>query len=183
MNDKKIKFLRDLEKVTTRPRFKIEVKELWPELFEVKLEVGKWYKRGGSFLCFKDMDDGIIKGIVSMNDKDWYDDMTCGTDTSEWTPATDKEVEEMLIKEAKKRFGDNRVQCLSESKDRGVLNFNDDRNNYSPLRNKLWIREINDIPFKVFDNGKWATIIEQPLELTVEQISEEYGREVKIVKK
>jgi len=46
------------------------------------------------------------------------------------------------------------------------------------------VREIFPELFEPkLEKGKFATITEQPLEQTMEQLSEKYGREVKIVKK
>ena len=85
---------------------KQERKQLKQQLKDLlSLEVGVWYKYYGSLLCFKgnETTSKIIKcyGFCS----GWDEAISCGlgSDLNKWTPATDKEVEEALIKEAKKR--------------------------------------------------------------------------------
>lgn len=166
------------------------VKQMFPELFQVKFEKSKWYKHivNGSIVCYVGGDEGY--GFSSSGD--WFDNDTGAIGlTSKWTPATNEVVEEMLIKEAKKRFGKNRIVDLSNRKDEGVLTY--DSSEFYP--DELWLMPKIGVNMKVFDNGKWATIIEQPLEQTMEQVSEltigdwytvaelkELGYKVKIVK-
>ncbi len=187
MNKLKIEFLKELANGITPIGAAKTVKELWPEHFEVKLEVGKWGKGNLGVIAFRVNTDDTGNGYgfdVEGNWTDFREQKSLGwafNKHEDWQPATDKEVEEMLIKEAKKRFGDNVVQCLFNYSDSGVLDF--DNNHRKFVNNDLYIANERGIVLNLFDSGKWATIIEQPLEQTIEQVSEKYGREVKIIKK
>ena len=160
------------------------LKELFPDIFNI-LEIGKWYKFKQFLICVLDEThwfgfgyDGkwceISEYFNLLNDKDFV-------------PATHQEVEEALIKEAKKQHFTienlHLIKCL--------CGFNkevkDDRSNanyyYEYGHNKLWIVDGGFTDCCVFDNGKWAEIIEQSLELTLDQVSEKFNvKSVKIIK-
>lgn len=175
------KFIKELGKGTIclndYPMLIDLINHKFPELFKFKLEVGKWYKnRYGSIVCYQ----GESKGFGCTRSGRWCYNAVWGfnSDHYNWTQATDKEVEEMLIKEAKKRgfvegvmfdcVVSNRTKCELKTT---VWQYFEERNLFSTNYSQY-----------IFNNGKWATIIEEPLELTVEEISKKYGREIKIVK-
>lgn len=161
------------------------ITEKFPELFETKLEVGKWYKSSYCdeiriAYCAR-IENRRLFGY-GMGSKGWvYESISGWGKQLGWHPATDKEVEEMLAMQSENMFGDNVVKSV-ETPTTATLNYN--KTSYSHNDNQLYIKVAKGITewCCVFSNGKWATIIEQPLELTVEEISEKYGREVKIVK-
>ena len=94
---------------------------------------------------------------------------------SSYTPATDKEVEEALIKEAKRKYkvGD-RFKCLENGEISRISQLDRFHNsgNYS---SRLWSDNVeaptNDNSL-LYKDGRWAEIIENKLELK--------GKDVKI---
>ena len=87
-----------------------KVKEWFPEVFETKLEVGKWYKRirGNtlSFIC--EPKENEVKSY-GFNNNVFYNDTESDihwgymNELEEWTPATDSKVLEALKNEFKKQ--------------------------------------------------------------------------------
>lgn len=129
----------------------LNVRERFPELFEVKFEVDKWYnliEDNKVIVCYKGYDNsyGISDCYV------WGRDLMM-TDPNKWTPATDKEVKEMLIKEAKKKFGDYTVIDLSSRRDKGVLKYSSAYLDGGGL----WIMpKGKGLNLLVFSQGKWV---------------------------
>lgn len=131
--------------------------------FKPKLEVGKWYKfnRGlSNFLYFienikEGTGYGFNKGIWCNDNDRWCDNF------DNHTPATDKEVEEALIKEAKKRGFKVGVKVYFKSS-----------GEHRKITGELYIsrkykgemvcfgseNQCGDI---IFQNGKWVEIIEE----------------------
>ena len=156
------------------------IEEWFPSEFQ-KLEYGKWYK------C--NFNNNRISLQVDKNTRygfdfsgDWvnFDNaMADITKENSWTLATPKEVEEALTKEIKKRYPtDSRVKCLHNSSRCTVTNKS----------RVVYNKEHNYVCFagaKVFDNGKFAEIVSEPIELTLDQIAEKFGvsvEQIKIVK-
>ena len=93
------------------------------------------------------------------------------------TEATEQEVKEALIAEAKRRgFKVGvKVKCLFRDKEVELDMINFRSSDGGVLYGGCGVPRI-------FYDGKWATIIEEPKEMTVEQISKELGYDIKIVK-
>ena len=149
------------------------LKEFLPEAFENKLEVGKWYRlrnKNNKTLfvpnketCDYDMGYGFTyQGIYK----------ECGFNLIGSYPnnfelATEEEVSEALINEFKKRLGKHKkVKTLKDKWEEPIIievNFEEFR--YYHKENELWTScKKTGIGYKVFDNGKWAEIIEEPKE-------------------
>ena len=148
------------------------IKETFPKLFkETELVVGKWYKHdetGCEYLICYTGDDrcyGFFDGDYDIDLR-----YTESVKTEHSTPATDKEVSEALIKEAKKRnVWETPIKCLAGKHNWDTNNCYDiDFDKYS---NKLWSSFG-----VVFEKGKWATIIET---ITKEQAEKELGKTIK----
>lgn len=75
---------------------KKKIKEFFPDVFETKLEVGKWYKGDLLLGCYKG--NGKCYGFY---DDDFGDDFYM-SENSGYIPATEAEVKQALIAEAKK---------------------------------------------------------------------------------
>lgn len=113
-----------------------------------EIEVGKWYKQNGCFAFNKGL--GIetygINPVYSsesfFHSKNWFR----SNNVNLWIEATPQEVEEALIKEAKRR------------------GFDYDDFVFEDLTNILWANYDSDIEGKeekaIFNNGKWADLIE-----------------------
>lgn len=140
-----------------------KVKEWFPEVFEVKLEVGKWYKRiwkDGDvdlFLISDFKDDKFVVGEFFRNDDRLeegigyrYENENENDERYSDFKATEQEVFEALKNEAVKRGFVEGSLCKWYG--RGIIKVN-------KLRlqgNKLWCNYDNII---MDEKGKWATII------------------------
>jgi len=116
-------------------------------LIEPELVIGKWYNYGKDLLVWNggDLTYGFNQGVDYLNGAYFTVD--------DATPATDKEVSDALIKEAKKRgFKEGaKFSCLSKLSKFKV----GDVIEYWFEANMLWLGS-----YLIFDNGKWAEIIE-----------------------
>jgi len=152
--------------------WKTEIEKQWPKLFKTGLEVGKWYKHiGGSLVNYQGGRKGY--GFTGTYVKYFFNEgWSFSTDSQNWKPATDKEVEEALIKEAKKtgfKRGD-----LIDNKNIGFDGTG-------------FIEKLTDCEYKwdgtylnvygmaIFSQGKWATIIET---ITKEEAEKQLGKKI-----
>lgn len=147
-------------------------------LIKEEFEVGKWYLFSGEkrfLICI------IENGRYGFDTNGiwFYNSNLHNTNRDEYKEATHEEVEEALIKEARKRgfkagvninqdvfnhdliYGKNRLK-------EGCMNWTSKRLNFAGL----WI----------FFNGKWAEIIEGKEEVTMEEVEKKFGYPVKIIK-
>lgn len=151
--------------------WKLKIEKECPELFKSKLEVGKWYK-AESHKAFMFINKKTVAGIYG------YGFDYKGNYTNEWnavfplssdyTLATEEEVKEALIKEAKKRgFKDwVKIKPLWETKasywsligNKFEFNFKD---------NSLFLSSC------IFYNGKWAEIISNPIEEKINDLQKQ----------
>ena len=149
------------------------LQEFIPEAFETKLEVGKWY-------IHKIHNDLI--NIAEINEKDevtfygFYCDETentsrfidernsplfygYGKDFKNWRLATEEEVSEALINEAKKRYSNKKVRCLDTNNiieiDFNEFTYYEDVNGLYAFDNDL------ETEIEIFKDGIWAEIIEE----------------------
>ena len=137
--------------------FKTRIEKDFPALFEVKLEVGKWYKYKNNY------DDCLMVWNGSKNTYGFYNGVYSETlffiDTFDKMPATDEEVSTALIAEAKRR-----------GFKKGV-NFKHNKISYPILLNKIFKITSNKFEFKdghmlcdgwgIFKEGLWAEIIKE----------------------
>ena len=144
-----------------------------PEAFETKLEVGKYY-------IHKIHNDLI--NIAEINEKDEikfygfdYDETEntsrfidernsplfygYGKDFKNWRLATEEEVSEALINEAKKRYSNKKVRCLDTNNiieiDFNEFTYYEDVNGLYAFDNDL------ETEIEIFKDGIWAEIIEE----------------------
>lgn len=127
---------------------------------ENKLEVGKWYKKTTESLIYCTGTEGnTIKGYGFDMHGNWRDNCAWGCNKKEFSPATNKEVEKALIKEAKKRgYKKNNFKCLNSN----TLMGGDD---IKPM----WFKKEDGDSWEgiglycgnqyLFKKGKWAEII------------------------
>ena len=152
--------------------WKIEIEKEFPKLCaESKLEVGKWYKTiSGSIVNYQGGNSGYGITYIGGN---WYNNDGWGFETVSYKPATDKEVEEALIKEAKKRgFKEGvSVKCLDDGR---IWDADSEFSFDSQGR-------LGTGAAFIFIDGKWATIIDQPKKLTVEEVEKKLGYKVEII--
>ena len=128
-----------------------KVKEMFPEAFKVELEVGKWYKSNLGNLVFNNGKFGSDETYgFGYGDKSYLDKMSFNIKIT-WQPATNQEVSDALINEAKKRGYEKR----------GNYKYYD--------TNCLYLAF-----YCIFDNGIWAEIIEPTFEYLEEVEVSEY---------
>ena len=161
-------------------------KNILPHLFpETEIEVGKWYKWTGcnraiGFISKPPFNDGgecyVFDYLTSGNT-----DIHSSLHHSNLTPATDQEVKEALIKEAKKRGFEEGVSYRSVKR---MLHDGTETNveikNILSL-NVVFHKSVNETSVlntgshAVFYNGNWATIIET---ITKEEAEKQLGKTI-----
>jgi len=162
----------------------MKLKELCPELFEKKLEVGKWYKciekAFESLVCITDIENITAYGFSHYGEKDrniWKDNCQAGwtfkTQPQNWIAATPEEIKNALEEEAVKRYPiGSYVRCVNgtETEIKGHLM------NY--LDGVLLLMD-DKYRFELMKAGTWATII-KPKQMTKQEIEKELGYEIEI---
>ncbi len=163
-----------------------KLEELFPEAFEKELESGKWYKiRKNSpviFFIASIMNEKIYGfGINYKNEwfNNFYDKnfIGCIINSKIYVEATDKEVEEALIKEAKRRYqAHQKIKYLDEE------NKIDDLFGWdlSYANNQLGASGKN--VHLLFKDGLWADIIKEEITLNFHQIADKFGIDVEQLK-
>jgi len=128
------------------------------------LEVGKWYKdeRSKFLICIVNPKNKRESGYGFKMDGNWSDSL--GSHIEPLIPATDKEVETALIKEAKKRGFKEGVdigKCLLyDIEFSTVISTN---LSYDFITGEFHLRDKEGL--SLFSNGKWATIVEPKKEV------------------
>jgi hypothetical protein len=146
------------------------IEKEFPKLFKKDdLVVGNWVKTNkGSIFCIEKITGNTLYGFgIGYSTKIW--DKNYFASKSVCLLATDKEVEQVLIKEAKKRGFKKGVFIINE------------------YMGYVWngICGSNEIAFKhgtmcidniiIYEKGKWATIVET---ITKEQAEKELGKTI-----
>lgn len=147
--------LLELENGFTLPK----LKEWFPDVFEVKLEVGKWYKSKDSKLLYfileiKDRNNinayGFdAEGIYNKSESNYE----WGT-TNNYTEATEQEVFEALKNEAVKRGFNSDIPIHIKSRNAYSYLAKPSNSDFFFKNNCLYLWEI-----KIFNKGIWAEII------------------------
>lgn len=158
--------------------WKNKISDEFPELFKLKpLEVGKWYRRHDGNLWFlTEIKEFCAFGYGFCADKSWAY-LSQGFNYSiKLTPATDKEVETALIKEAKKRGFKKGVYCRFSNYNNRFLKTNiiEFNNNNQGLYLTVKTDDV-DVRDIIFSNGQWVSIIET---ITKEQAEKELGKTI-----
>lgn len=137
-------------------RLRKELEETEKALKENTLEVGKWYNRqGGELLVWNDGKETY--GFTSSGG--WSDYLLCSCLPGA-TTATDKEVKEALIKEAKRKGFKNGAKYRNYLGSTGIIKescFEFRNGHLSQVDNVGG----NNVHF-IFEDGKWAEIISKP---------------------
>lgn len=166
--EEQLQLLRDKEKEEKKP----------------ELEVGRWYKdtrdNYKDVVCVQSIEKKHIKGFGFVWGT-WKDETA--SFKSALTPATDSEVKQALIKEAKKRGFKEGVKCLfGTAKDDRELTTSEFYyvDGMLAVKYKESTYKMGDIIFK---DGKWAEIIEDKKPVingyTMEIVKEDGGNRVK----
>ena len=155
-----------IDRLAEKKHAKELLQQFLPEAFENKLEVGKWYISEhylayylGDYKC----------NCIKLSDGAWFENMhhSLSGHLKSYKLATEEEVREALINEAKKRGYKEGVKCkfgIIEDIRTIETNIFDWNGKY------LFVRCINGNADIIFRSGKWAEIIEQS-EPTKEEIN------------
>lgn len=148
--------------------WKQKLEKEFPKVFEIKIEVGKWYKtRGESLFYLSSFDCGKNKGYGFDSFGDWVDNRETirffGYKSDINREATEKEVEEALIKEAKRKGFQVGVRF------KGMYKVENLRNGiffYKCATYRLClIDNSKDSGNYIFWEGNWAEIIDDKSEI------------------
>ncbi len=149
-----------------------KVREWYPDCFKKELIVGRWYKNSiDSLLYCKNIEeDGCISGYGFNQFGQWVDDYAI---IPEYTEATPKEVEDALIKEAKRRYPiGTHIKCLHNGF--GIIKISSNIDYYF---------ESNDMYYagcQIFKQGIWCDTMPKK-KMTISEIEEKLGFEIEIV--
>jgi len=130
--------------------FKTRIEKDFPDLFEVTLEVGKWYKGDTGLMVWNNREKtyGFFNGTF---DSGWSFDALFDI-----VPATDEEVSTALISEAKKRgYKSGNHNCLTIGNTCDLV-----KAKYFFEYGDLWMGEITKRNL-IFCDGLWAEIIKE----------------------
>ena len=172
-----------IDQLAEKKHAKKLLKEFIPEAFKTKLEVGRWYKK-----IWKDGDIDLflideINGDYIIFNKTYFrnnENITCGYNRYsideilndkrlKLVLATEEEVSEALINEAKKRGYKEGVRCqFGLIKEIRTIETNDFE--FKLEYNTLGIKRKNGNADIIFRSGKWSEIIEET-EPTKEEIN------------
>ena len=162
--------------------WKTNIEKEFPKLFKGDaLVVGKWYNGYENYLIYitnirQEFSYKKISYYGLSWEQKWKCDYIANIDIeNSLKPATDKEVEEALIKEAKRRGFKKgvRVDKVNLSDDYNPNNeLKEDTINTNELLSHgyLWVSSI-----LIYDNGKWAEIVDT---ITKEQAEKELGKTI-----
>lgn len=145
-------------KINKETILKYNMKDEFPEVFEVELKVGEWYKNDiGSLINYQSIDYGYIVGYGFSRFKEWTNNyIMCG----EYTEATQQEVEESLICEAIKRY---KVGDYIKDMDGFYLGdcnmIFDNKSFVIDSDGSFCVKSTNSYWMPLMKSGKWAEII------------------------
>lgn len=119
----------------------------------MELQINKWYHYDNWLLCYRGIKNVTLRAYGFSNDRVWSNEASFGNSPSLWKRATDKEVKEALINEAKKRglVGGTEVET-AYYKDNKVCNAG-----YYFSDGFLYDSGGNSTLFR---SGKWATVVD-----------------------
>lgn len=137
------------------------------EILGVKnLEVGKWYKdkecRGIYYITSVLKDRFYFYGFN--DDGLWVNDYWYLINRCKLEPSTHEEVKTALIAEAKRRYkrGD-KVKCVSKTYYNEIAEIDMKSFRFYTNDNDIWVSsEVERCNVCIFNNGKWAEVIEKP---------------------
>jgi hypothetical protein len=158
MKDSRKEFIKNLHSEVSSG-FKTVIEKEFPKLFKKDdLVVGNWYKSKKCLFNYQKYSNvyGFF-GFEKWIDTNW----SWSKRDSNVIPATDKEVEEARIKEAKKRG--YKYRCVIESKKHGHVTLND--RGFYTFHGELWLGDC-----VLTNNGVWAKIVKETI--TKEQAQE-----------
>jgi hypothetical protein len=170
MKDSRKEFIKQAHE-SACSEWKEKIEQEFPELFKKDaLVVGKWYRSNGNLFNVMSVMNNTWCLCYGFDSDGWlYESKRCINNLYSVTLATDKEVEEALIKEAKKKgLKPLNHRCIKDG-----LIWNDNiggKYEFDLIYNTLDIGASC-----AFKDGKWATIVET---ITKEQAEKELGKTI-----
>lgn len=166
-----------------------KVKKMFPDVFETKLEIGKWYRYNGWLICFTGIKNDtykveLLQGYGFDKEMRFRESGNFGSSPEYWVLATKKEVESAIKKEAERRGFKNGVRVDAKNIGNGYYRnslMNSNCFNFDESLNQLCLGN-----YSIFKDGKWAEVIKTKY-LTKKQAEEELtkiqndGYEYKII--
>lgn len=151
-------------KITKETILKYKMKDEFPEMFEVKLEVGKIYSYNDCVLCFQGKKNGLLTAYGFRKDKYWMDLCTFGNSPEKWNEYNPRVFETALINEAKKRgFKEGVYFDNSTLKDNDFGKGNQIKGNVWFSKSDggtIWCDSNEGYNRQLFRKGIWAEIIQ-----------------------
>jgi len=163
MKPKQIKLIKSLYKSADYEQ-KEKIKEYFPDVFELPKK--GWLKSTNGCIYFRTGKDSAYGANASKKWVEWDEGIDFPHRPDDWQPATENEVKEMLIAEAKRRgVWDCEIKNHANgTRFTGYVSYDE---GFVFKSNKLFSKYG-----LVFDNGKWATPIEEeksnPATFTIE---------------
>lgn len=142
-------------------KLKAKIENEFPDLFEVKLEVGKWYKNltlEGSYMLYSGFTDGRYYNSIGVSSNGIWHDLGCWSIDDGYALATKKEIESMLWKEAEKRGIDKDTKIVSHADNNVPCNDSDGGYSigYYHESDRLW-----NSRGCIYHKGKWAAPLKE----------------------
>lgn len=154
---------------------KSKIKQMFPQVFETKLEAGEWYK-------FYWKGETEVKAIIHLSkvkgykvhldygiwveDGKWVENDWYNID-HDYRPATAKEVEEALVREAKKKYGEDWQSVkIKEHADKGHFEWYGMGMNRGNFKSGMETERLYGINGVLFYKGKWAEKLSEPKVIT-----------------
>jgi len=168
------------------PKWQSKLKERFPEVFKSDLEVGKWYKLYAKSFNFKytwfitKIENDIIFGYGFDEKNTYYEfesELISIESLKSFELATEQEVKEALINEAKKRGFEYRTNVLSVDNVKEIIGSGFFINSDGSFWNNGFSKNIC-----LMRNGTWAEIIPTVTELSYQQIADKFGVNVNTLK-
>jgi hypothetical protein len=145
------------------PSWKLRIETQFPKLFKKEEKANGWYKDTIRHKWCMFFENGIMKYGVDILGR-WSEDLNIPyTLMDNDYKATDKEVGDALIKKAKKKGFEIGIKT-----EYGAIN-NNYKHEFRPKTNVFYFGNI-----EVFNNGKWATIIKEPIVKDVLEVGKWY---------
>lgn len=165
-----------------------KVKKMFPDVFETKLEIGKWYRYNGWLICFTGIKNDtykveLLQGYGFDNEMRFRESGNFGSSPEYWVLANEEEVKSALIKEAERRGFKSGAKFKSTISDNGRIRsvfkyYSEDIFSFYFDINKITISTKEDEwdencsnPY-IFKDGIWAEVIKTKY-LTKKQAEEE----------
>lgn len=170
--------------ITKETVIKYQMEEEFPEVFEVKLEVGKWYIRKNNSKCviFNEGNERQVGYGFGYNG-DWANGWNLNSKNKhDFRLATPEEVTEALKKEAVRRGfveGVSFLECKRQNGSQGSLSMCNGNYYFNTYEDGEQV--LLSGGRALFCNGQWATVIQTKTIQQAEELLKELGHEIKIV--